>query len=232
LTSQARINKSAPNPAAHSRRLGGRPSRTEAEQISTRILDAATELFFSRGYGATSIEAIAKRVRISKRTFYHRFADKPALFAAVVHRIIGGLRPPASVPIIQGTNLEDVLERIARLILDAATSPIAVCLYRLMVAESSRFPELAQVVTREGATAEAIGIISGILDREVQAGRLAIGNTNFAAQQFIQMIVSGPQRRALGLWTPLTPADLDTWPHNVVNLFINGCRGWRGTKPG
>ena len=47
------------------------------------IFDAATELFLTHGYGATSIEAVAQRVRISKRTFYHRFDDKAALLARI-----------------------------------------------------------------------------------------------------------------------------------------------------
>ena len=70
------------------------PVEDEAEQLGERILDAATALFFTAGYGATTIEAVAKRARISKRTFYHRFDDKPALFSAVVHRTIDRMRPP------------------------------------------------------------------------------------------------------------------------------------------
>src|ERR1700739_3142243 len=65
---------------------GGRPSREEAGQLQIRILDAATELLLSEGYGATSIEAVARRARVSKRTFYHRFMDKPALTCAVARR--------------------------------------------------------------------------------------------------------------------------------------------------
>jgi AcrR family transcriptional regulator len=59
-------------------------------------------LFLSLGYGATSIEAVARRARGSKRTFYHRFHDKPELFVAVVHRIIDRLRPPADFPLLEG----------------------------------------------------------------------------------------------------------------------------------
>jgi hypothetical protein len=54
----AAVPSQAPAPA---RRRGGRPSRDEAAQLPDRILDAATELFFARGYGATSIEAVAQR---------------------------------------------------------------------------------------------------------------------------------------------------------------------------
>src|SRR4249920_1896164 len=94
-------------------RQGGRPSREASERLGELILDAATELFLTHGFGATSIEAVAQRVRISKRTFYHRFPDKPALFAAVVHRIIERLRPSAGVPLIEGPDLGAVLERLA-----------------------------------------------------------------------------------------------------------------------
>ena len=72
---------------SHARR-GGRPSREASERLGELILDAATELFLGHGFGATSIEAVAQRVRVSKRTLYHRFPDKEALFAAVVHRIV------------------------------------------------------------------------------------------------------------------------------------------------
>ena len=93
-------------------------------------------MFMSHGYGATSIEAVARRARVSKRTFYHRFDDKPALFVAVVHRIIDGLRPPADLPLLEG-DLEEILQRLASLILRAALSPQAIALNRMVVAESA-----------------------------------------------------------------------------------------------
>jgi AcrR family transcriptional regulator len=156
---------------------GGRPSRQHAAQLGERILNAATHLFLSHGYGATSIEAVARRARISKRTFYHRFPDKPALFVAVVHRIIEGLRPPADIPLLEG-DLREILRRLAGLILHAALSPQAIALNRMIVAESGRFPQLAAVTT--GATEEAIRLIVGILEGEVRAKRLALANPTFA----------------------------------------------------
>jgi TetR/AcrR family transcriptional regulator, mexJK operon transcriptional repressor len=181
-------------------------------------------LFLAHGYGATSIEAIARRARISKRTFYHRFHDKPELFVAVVHRIIDGLRPPAEMPLLEG-NLQQILERLAGLILHAALSPQAIALHRMIVAESARFPQLAAVVTGPGAREEAIQLIAGILDREARAGKLAPDNPTFAAQQLLYMIIALPQRRAMGFGVPMTSAEIDAWPRDVVNLFLNGCRG-------
>jgi TetR/AcrR family transcriptional regulator, mexJK operon transcriptional repressor len=194
--------------------------------LRDRILDAAAELFLTEGYGSTTIESVAARAGISKRTFYDRFDDKAAVFAAVVHRIIEQLRPPRGVPLLEGANVHDVLRRLAGLILRAALSPHAVALHRLVTAESARFPELVRAVNTEGGAREATALIAGLLSRELPDPRFTAAAHAFAAEQFLHMVVAVPQRRAMGLGTPMTPAELDTWADNVVTLFLNGCRGW------
>jgi TetR/AcrR family transcriptional regulator, mexJK operon transcriptional repressor len=212
------------------RRHGGRPSRAEALELRDRILEAATELFLTEGYGSTSIEAVATRASISKRTFYHRFDDKAALFAAVVHRIIEHIRPPPEVPLLVGTTLQKVLRRLAGLILHAALSPQAIALHRLVTAESVRFPNLVRAVYDEGWAQEATGLIGDLLARELQDPRLSAERRAFAAEQFLHMVVALPQRRIIGLGVPMTADELDAWADDAVNLFLNGCRGMSGTS--
>jgi len=211
---------------ATSARRGGRPTRSEAERLGARILDAAAELFFTVGYGATSIEAVARRIGISKRTFYSRYADKAALFSAVVHRTIERMRPSRDVPLLEGATLEEVLERLARIILRAALSPPALALHRLIVGESARFPELAAVVHHQGASMEGVRLIGGLLDAETRAGHLTIDNPAFAAQLFLYMVIGLPQRRAIGAEPPMTEDEQRAWVRDVVNLFVNGVRAW------
>ena len=100
-------------PSTRRARHGGRPSREAALQLRDRILEVATQLFLTEGYGSTSVEAVASHAGVSKRTFYHRFDDKAALFAAVVHRIIEQIRPPPGVPLLEGATLQDILRRLA-----------------------------------------------------------------------------------------------------------------------
>jgi TetR/AcrR family transcriptional repressor of mexJK operon len=230
-TARAGRNRATADSAGRISRRGGRPSKADAALLADRIVDTATELFFTLGYGATTIEAVARRARISKRTLYHRFANKPALLTAVVHRTIERLRPPADVPLLHGANLPEILRGLAGLILRAALSPPAIALHRLIVAESSRFPDLAAVVAREGASEEAIRLIAGALECEVRAGRYTLDNPGFAAQQFLHMVIAVPQHRAMGLGKPMTSAEVDAWTRDVVNLFLNGCRGWEPTAP-
>ena len=204
---------------------GGRPSRADALRLRQRILEVATELFLAEGYGSTTIEAVAARAGISKRTFYHRFDDKSALFAAVVHEIIEQIRPPAGVPLIEGATLRDVLRRLAGMIVRAALSPQAIALHRLVMAESARFPELVRAVHGDGSAREATTLIGGLLARE-PSSTLSAEKRAFAAEQFISMVVTLPQRRAMGYGTPMTAAELDVWADKTVDLFLNGCRGW------
>src|SRR6516165_4412361 len=201
----------------------GRPSRAEAEKKGERILEVATRLFLSLGYGATSIEAVARQSRISKRTFYHRFRDKPELFVAVVHRIIDGMRPPADFPLLEG-DIEEILQRVARLILRAALSAPAIALNRMLVAESAKFPRLAAIMAERGGSEEAIRLIAAILEREARTGTLALTDSAFVARQFLYMTIAVPQRRAMGFGAPMTPRQSDAWASKVVKLMLNGCR--------
>jgi TetR/AcrR family transcriptional repressor of mexJK operon len=209
-------------------RRGGRPPHAAALELRERILQVATELFLTEGYGSTSIEAVAGRAGISKRTFYHRFDDKAALFAAVVHRIIEQIRPPPEVPLLAGGNLQQILRRLAGLILRAALSPQALALHRLVTAESVRFPSLVRAVYNEGWAEEATALIGDLLARELRDPRLTLELRTFAATQFLHMVVALPQRRTMGLGAPMTARELEAWAHDTVNLFLDGCRGLSG----
>ena len=98
-------------------------------------------------------------------------------------------------------------------------------MHRLVIAESARFPELAAIVAGEGSTNEAVALIADVLERETRAGRLAVLNPGFAAQQFLHLVIAEPQRRAMAPGAPMPPVQQDAWARDVVDLFLNGCRG-------
>jgi TetR/AcrR family transcriptional regulator, mexJK operon transcriptional repressor len=205
------------------RRRGGRPSRLESAQLSDRILDVATALFLRDGFGATSIEAVAKRARISKRTFYHRFRGKEMLFEAVVRRLIERWTPSFEAAGLDAPSLEEGLRRTGEYMLRVALTPQALALHRVVIAEAQRFPGLARILHELGAAA-GIERIAHDLERRIAAGELRPVDARFAAEQFILMIVSGPRRRALGLGPPIARGELDRWVENTVALFMDGCR--------
>ncbi len=70
---------------------GPRTRRAErAEQTRRRIVEAATALFDSRGYAATTMEAIAERADVAVETVYSRFRTKAKLLDAILEPAIVG----------------------------------------------------------------------------------------------------------------------------------------------
>ncbi|MGD0105429.1 MAG: TetR/AcrR family transcriptional regulator [Rhodopila sp.] len=204
------------------RRSGGRPTAQAAAILETTILDAATAAFLSDGYAETTIEAIARTCAVAKRTIYARWTGKPALFKAVLERLMARWLSTAG-DWTESDNLEAALNEAAARILAVALTPEAVALHRLLIAESARFPELPLMMHEAGASAGTTRI-AALLEHAVAQGALPKQDTAFAAEQFIHLVLAGPQRRALGLGRPLDIQQAHTWGQAAVAMFLSGVR--------
>lgn len=205
-------------------RHGGRPTRREAAALGDKILDAATTLFLSRGFAATSIEAVARRARISKRTFYSRFRDKADLYRGVVERLLQRWLPQVETALDAPAALDVRLERLARQMLAVALTADALAMRRLLLAEAERFPELVEIAIAQGAR-RGIERVAALLQDDGLGERIAVEDCSFAAMQFQELVLSIPLRRANGFGTPMSDSELDDWARRSVDLFLNGCRG-------
>lgn len=124
----------------------GRPRRSEEAAITERIVLSARQLFLTEGYGATSMVRIGEAAQVSPGTLYARFADKAALFRAVVQRQAELWRqnPPAA-DALPARTLREVLEGDALRLLGFLSTPEIDAFNRLVNAEAVRFPELARI---------------------------------------------------------------------------------------
>lgn len=209
-------------PGESTRRYGGRPTAEAAALLETTILDAATAAFLADGYAGTTIEAIARTCSVAKRTIYARWNGKPALFRSVLERLMAKWLSSAG-DWDASEDLEAALNEAAVRILAVALTPEAVALNRLMIAESGRFPELPLLMRQAGAT-EGTTRIATLLDQAAASGTLKPCDTMFAAEQFIHLVLAGPQRRALGLGPKLDEQQTKVWARASVALFLGGIR--------
>lgn len=204
------------------RRSGGRPTADAAALLETIIMEAATAAFLADGYAATTIESIARTCSVAKRTIYARWSGKPALFRAVLERLMAKWLS-ADGDWAETNNIDAALNEAATHILAVALSPEAVALHRLMIAESTRFPELPLMMQGSGVSEGTLRITT-LLDRAVSQGLLPQQDTSFAAEQFLHLVLAGPQRRALGLGPPLDEQQIQAWQKAAVALFLSGIR--------
>lgn len=123
-----------------------RPGRPLAYSIIERrrlILAAAERVFVEQGYGASTMEEIARAAEMSKKTLYQFFSDKEAVFSELLQsedmpefpEIETDANDPASALL-----LRDTLITVTKFILD----PRHVALTRLVIAEAPNYPELAK----------------------------------------------------------------------------------------
>ena len=143
--------KVAPADSCSFRARRGRPCQIAEPERRQLLLDAAESVFVELGYSSASMDDIARRAGMSKKTLYRLFETKEALFAAVIaarRATLEATTESGDCPDVQ--TAEKVLRRflggIARFIL----APRQAALYRLVIAESQRAPEIAHAFHREG----------------------------------------------------------------------------------
>ncbi|MBE9186658.1 TetR/AcrR family transcriptional regulator [Microcoleus sp. LEGE 07076] len=119
---------------------------TAANDKSEQILQGAMQEFLTHGYAGTSMDKVAKTAGVSKATVYSHFADKEGLFAALVERLAEEKLVYFPVP---ETEPAVALRLMATNILEKNRKrPEFMTFVRLVIAESGRFPELAQTFVR------------------------------------------------------------------------------------
>jgi AcrR family transcriptional regulator len=126
----------------------GRPPKERAGEVEERILNASREVFLDRGFEGASIDDIATLARSGKPTIYARFANKRALFTAVVTRDIIARIEQFKVDVPAVGSIEERLAAAGLAVLRWILDSDRVRLLRLAIAEVRRFPDLASSVSR------------------------------------------------------------------------------------
>jgi len=127
------------------RRPRGRPKAEDVEALEARLVSVARQAFALHGYGATSINAIARSARVSKNTLYARFPSKAALFQMIVAQQIANvddeLRPTLDK---DEESLEEKLRAYVNVALRRSLGGEVFEINRLIMGESHQFPELGE----------------------------------------------------------------------------------------
>jgi TetR/AcrR family transcriptional regulator, mexJK operon transcriptional repressor len=126
-------------------RKRGRPTEDERVERRSQILDASLAVFLEHGFGHATIGQLAAASQVTKRTIYTYFGGKSDVFAAMVQELAETVSSDGS-----GAPDVDTLETLATRIVYRVHSDELVGLHRLVIAESSRFPELAQTLFEKG----------------------------------------------------------------------------------
>jgi TetR/AcrR family transcriptional repressor of mexJK operon len=217
------MNVAKAKPNRNARRGSGRPTKEQAGRITEHIIDVATRLFLESSFEAVSVDLIAATARISKQTFYARFASKETLFAAVIRKGVNDLLMPAVAESGRDGSLEATLVRIGVELSKRALAPAAIALDRLVASEAHQFPLLALAYHENNIHAR--GLIANVFSNAMRDGQIRSTDAGFLAEQFLYAVVDGPVRTMVNSGK-ITKSEKDLRERitSAVGLLLNGCR--------
>ena len=185
------------------------------------IRDAAASVFLEKGYQGTSMDDIAATARVSKQTIYTHFANKQELFEDLVlgnaDRVEGYV---AGLEV--GDDLEEGLRRLARDYVRFVSRAEVIQLRRLVIAEASRFPDLARAYY-ERVPARVVAAFADMFKRLADEGLIQVDDPETAARHFVWLALGVPLDRAMFLAETPTD-DLDRIADSAVKVFLAAYR--------
>jgi AcrR family transcriptional regulator len=164
-------------------RRGTRAARRDERRAA--ILAAALEEFAARGFAATRLDDVARRAGVAKGTIYLHFRDKESLFQELVRAMLSPLVGTIEVAALRDLPIRAVVEMIVDLFVNEIYGTRRKDVIRLIIAEGSRFPRLAEVYYRE-VIARVLPVMRARLTLAVERGELP----HDALARFPQLLVA------------------------------------------
>jgi AcrR family transcriptional regulator len=188
------------------------------------ILDAAREVFLHNGYPGASMDQVAALAEVSKVTVYKHFSDKHSLFIAVftgaIEEAEEGSRSLVD-HLAESVDVEKDLRTFARQHITSVTQPHLIQMRRMIIAEASRFPELARTWQRAGPE-RGHAKLAGQIEQLGQRGLLRVADPLLAAQHLNYLILSVPVNEAMftGRERPYNRRQLQRYADEAVRVFM------------
>lgn len=202
----------------HPRR--GRPRDNAKDEA---ILAAAGALFMDRTYEAVSLDAVAQAAGVSKATIYARYADKDALFTAVLRQECERAVSPDSFSPSPDEPVRETLINLATRFLDLVTGEKAMQMHRVLVADTGRAPRMAELFF-ETAVLSLKNRFAAWLTSESEAGRLNVRDPDGAAWRYLGGVKGEAHLRAAFGLPPADPARLQAHIEDAADEFLRAHR--------
>ncbi|RRS02352.1 TetR/AcrR family transcriptional regulator [Aquabacterium soli] len=113
-----------------------RVAAEKRERMRTRLIEAALEVFSTKGVEATVIEDLIEQAQVSRGTFYNYFRTTEEAMAAVLQAVVNELLSLVDMVI---ANRPDPAERLA-------------CGVRMVLHTARQFPHAGRFIARLGVT--------------------------------------------------------------------------------
>ncbi len=186
------------------------------------VLAGARTVFLANGFSAATTDMIQQAAGVSKSTVYSHYPNKEALFVAVIEAECELFLKTVRKHKFPEKRLADILHAIARTYLELVLSPDGLALYRTVVSEAPRFPELGRRFYLAGPGAMNSAVAETLEAAECR-GEVDLGGIgrDFAAALFVNMVRGDAQMQCLTHPdSPASAVQRDQWAKDAVTAFL------------
>ncbi|NJL22699.1 MAG: TetR/AcrR family transcriptional regulator [Leptolyngbyaceae cyanobacterium SM1_3_5] len=184
-----------------------------SRQKQEEILKAALAAFLEFGYARTTIDHVAQQSKVSTATLYKHFPSKADLFGGIMAQVwktdvIRSTPVPTHLP--PRSALTQIGQEYAQLLMSPNIQP----LFRVIIAEASRFPELGTELYHRGKE-PFLKRLHAYLETQVAINKLEISDIPLASRQFLGMI------NDIIFWPRFLIIDLEISESDIENVITN-----------
>jgi AcrR family transcriptional regulator len=220
MAKSAAVRAAAPEMKSPVKPTGARLCAEDRRRV---ILAAAQKVFLERGYANASIDAVVELAGGSKATVYRQFGNKEGLLAALVTEGAESLAHLVHDLPLDGA-LEESLRTFGRGYLGLVMRPERLALFRLVLGECGRIPEMGDIFYRTGP--QAVGKWLAEFFRGIAArGLIASDDPERTALQFMHAVRGDIHMQVLLNPTRApTEAEIEQHIDFTVRTFLEGAR--------
>ncbi len=167
-----------------------------------QIETVARRLFLEHGFMNTSMDAVARDAMVSKATLYAYFPSKEALFAHLIAEECNEKQSHLQIPDLDNHDLATALRSFAREYVRIFLDGDKMAFFRVVTAESARFPALCHLFFEAGP-GNNIRRVAAFLEEAKARGLLDFPSACVAATQLVSLVRGElPLCTALGIRQP------------------------------
>jgi TetR/AcrR family transcriptional regulator, mexJK operon transcriptional repressor len=196
---------------------GAAPQRNEKVE---QILAGARQVFLEHGFGAATTDMVQRAAGVSKSTVYAHFPSKDALFVAVIGAECQKLVDRTRAERLMGKTVRETLTRIGTNLLQTALSPPVIALYRIIVAEAARVPEIGAALSDAGPKHMQHEVAAYLTEAD-RRGEIRVSDPGAAASDFQALALHDIQQRCLlGISAPPKASQIRKIVDAAVDVFL------------
>lgn len=157
-----------------------------------KVLDAAMQLFWEKGYEATSLSDLTSRMGIQRPSIYSAFGDKKELFETALRKYTRGHASEVRTRLQNYRSVRDAFRAFFENVVDEeyAESRSRGCFCINTMVELAPHDEKFEILTREHQMYLAV-IFQETIERGIQSGELAKGTDAKALSQALIVSLIG-----------------------------------------